>query len=137
MAARGKGARYGGMNWIRQDKRLAIYLRDGAACVWCGQGIEDGVTLTLDHLTPHSDGGSNAADNLVTACRACNSRRADRPVADFAAAVAGYVNHGVTAEDIMADIAERTARELRGYRDEAKALIARRGSAARALAEAV
>lgn len=31
-----------GMNWIRKDKRLAIYMRDGMACVYCG--------LTLDHL---------------------------------------------------------------------------------------
>jgi len=122
------------MNWIRQDKRLAIYLRDGAACVWCGQSIEDGVTLTLDHLTCHAHGGSNAAANLVTACRACNSRRADRSVEEFAAVVAGYVDHGVSTAAILADIAERTARDLRPYRDEAREMIARRGSAARALA---
>jgi len=37
-----------GMNWIRKEKRLAIYLRDGLACGYCGQSIEDGAKLTLD-----------------------------------------------------------------------------------------
>lgn len=134
MARSDRKANHKGMNWIRQDKRLAIYLRDGLACVWCGQAIEDGIQLTLDHVQPHVEGGSNGEDNLVTACHSCNSRRADRSVESFAAAVAGYVNHGVTAEDILSDIAHRTAEDLAPYRTEAKALIARRGSAARALA---
>ena len=60
MAARGKpNGSYQGMNWIKPAKRLALYLRDGLACAYCGDGIEDGIRLTLDHLTPHSLGGSN------------------------------------------------------------------------------
>lgn len=121
-----------GMNWIRQTTRLAIYLRDGLACIWCGMAIEDGLQLTLDHLIPSSQGGSNKATNLVTCCHRCNSSRGDRPVEEFAEAVAGYVNHGVTAEQILADIAEHTARKL--PRAEARELIACRGSAAKALA---
>lgn len=121
------------MNWIRQDKRLAIYLRDGCACMYCGSGIEDGVTLTLDHVKPHSKGGSNSERNLVTCCAKCNSTRGNRPVRDFAAAVAGYVNHGVTGEGILATIRSNTRKSLRPYRAEAKELIARRGSAAKAL----
>lgn len=123
-----------GMNWIRQDKRLAIYLRDGLACVWCGQAVEDGIKLTLDHITPHVDGGSNEASNLVTACHGCNSRRGDRDASEFARAVAGYVNHGVTATDIELDILHRTGQRLAPFRKEAKEMIARRGSAARAIA---
>lgn len=121
-----------GMNWIRQEKRLALYLRDGLACVYCGAAVEDGAKLTLDHLTPSSQGGKNTPGNLVTCCHTCNSSRGDRPVEDFAAAAAGYVNHGVTAAQILTDIAERTARPVPIA--EAKQLIARRGSAARALA---
>lgn len=37
MARSTRKADWQGMNWIRQDKRLAIYLRDGLACVWCGE----------------------------------------------------------------------------------------------------
>jgi len=60
-----------GMNWIRQEKRLAIYMRDHFACCYCGAGIECGeVTLSLDHVE-HK--GGNEASNLVTACLDCNS----------------------------------------------------------------
>lgn len=123
-----------GMNWIRQDKRLAIYLRDGLSCCWCGDSIENGAKLTLDHLTPRSDGGSHHEGNLVTCCHRCNSSRGNRSVKDFAAAVAGYINHGVTAAEIEAHVADCTARDLAPHKAEAKAMIARRGSAARVLA---
>lgn len=123
-----------GMNWLRQEKRLAIYLRDGLACIYCGATIEEGASLSLDHVKPYSEGGSNSERNLVTCCAKCNSSRGNRPVADFAAAVAGYVNHGVTAEDILSDIRSRTRRSLAPYKAEAKALVARRGTVARVLA---
>ena len=55
-----------GMNWLRPEKRLAIYLRDGLACCYCGSGVEDGVKLTLDHLTPHSQGGTNDEEKEVS-----------------------------------------------------------------------
>jgi CRISPR/Cas system Type II protein with McrA/HNH and RuvC-like nuclease domain len=122
-----------GMNWLRQDKRLAIYLRDGMACMYCGSTIEDGAQLSLDHVKPHSKGGSNSERNLVCCCSKCNSVRGNRPVEDFAADVAGYLAV-VTAEDIMASIRSHTRKSLKTYRVEAKELIARRGSAAKALA---
>ena len=64
-----------GRNWIRPEKRLALYLRDGVACVYCGRSVEAAAPLTLDHLRPVSKGGSNDASNLVTACHDCNSAR--------------------------------------------------------------
>lgn len=63
----------GGSKWIRPEKRLAIYHRDDFTCLYCLRGELDGVLLTLDHVTPRFDGGSNEADNLVTACLTCNS----------------------------------------------------------------
>jgi hypothetical protein len=125
---------WAGMNWIRQDKRLAIYLRDGLACMYCGATVEDGATLSLDHVAPHSHGGSNSERNLVTCCSKCNSSRGNRDVTDFATAVAGYVNHGTTGESIMAAIRSNTRKSLKPFRAEAKELISRRGSAAKALA---
>jgi 5-methylcytosine-specific restriction endonuclease McrA len=50
--ARSRGE-WQGMNWIRQEKRLAIYLRDGLACGYCGDSVENGAKLSLDHLKPH------------------------------------------------------------------------------------
>lgn len=122
-----------GMNWIRQDKRLAIYLRDGLSCAYCGASVEDGAQLSLDHLKPHNNGGGNEARNLVTCCSRCNSSRADRPVAAFARAVAEYLNHGIAADEIVRHV--NNCRRRAVPRDEAKAMIARRGSAARVLAE--
>lgn len=124
--ARAKG-KWQGMNWIRQEKRLAIYLRDGLSCGWCGSVIEDGARFTLDHLKAHSKGGSNEASNLLTCCERCNSSRGNRSVKSFAAAVAAYLNHGIKAAAILASIREKIARPLNIV--EAKRLIERRGSA--------
>lgn len=114
-----------GMNWLRPVKRLACYLRDGLACAYCGEGIEEGAKLTLDHLTPHSQGGTNHETNLVTACHRCNSRRGARDWKEFAGAVAEYLNHGVRAEEIVSHIKNTIQRKL--DIPAAKELIARRG----------
>ena len=123
-----------GMNWIRQDKRLAIYLRDGMACMWCGATVEDGATLSLDHIKPASQGGSNSERNLVCSCMTCNTRRSDRDATVWAEIVAAHCNHGLTGEAIMAAVRSNTRKSLKEYRIEAKQLIARRGSAAKAIA---
>jgi 5-methylcytosine-specific restriction endonuclease McrA len=70
-----------GSKWIRPERRLAIYLRDGLACVWCGAAVEDGVSLSLDHVTCRVHGGDNGNSNLVTACSRCNGSRGSRSVA--------------------------------------------------------
>ena len=113
-----------GMNWIRKEKRLAIYLRDGLACCYCGQSIEDGAKLTLDHLKPYSKGGSNDATNLVTSCLICNSKRGSRTVKAFAAGVAHYAGQPIT-HNILGFIKTTTRRKI--DINAANELIARRG----------
>lgn len=78
-------------NWIRSEKRIAIYERDGWACAYCGRGPRQqtplrltGVVLSLDHLVPQSQGGSNHETNLVTACISCNSSRQDKAWTEYA-----------------------------------------------------
>lgn len=124
-------ARKHGSKWVRREKRLAIYLRDGCACVWCGAAVEDGARLTLDHIRPVALGGDNEASNLVTACHRCNSSRGKRSVPVFARAVAEYLNHGVTADEIVRHV-RRTVRRTINVRA-ARELIARRGSVAAAI----
>lgn len=121
-----------GMNWIRKEKRLAIYLRDGLACVWCGEGVEDGAKLTLDHLTPHSKGGSHDPKNLITCCHVCNSSRGNRSVKRFAVVVAQYLNHGIRAEMILGRVKSTVRVKLDVLA--AKELIARRGGFTAAVA---
>ena len=124
---------WSGMNWIRQEKRLAIYLRDGMACAYCGASVETGAQLTLDHLKPHSKGGLNGATNLVTACKQCNSSRNNRSVRSFSVTVAEYLNHGVEASKIEQHVRNCARRVLPVA--EAKRLVARRGTAAQAVAQ--
>jgi hypothetical protein len=62
---------WSGMNWIRKEKRLAIYLRDGLRCVYCQMAVKE-CTLSLDHLDAN---GPNDAENLVTCCTSCNAGR--------------------------------------------------------------
>lgn len=60
--------------------------RDKYKCVYCGTASN--VTsenaggrwakLTADHLVPANRGGRSSVDNLVTACRRCNSEKNDR-----------------------------------------------------------
>ena len=120
-----------GRRWIRDEKRLAIMIRDGMGCVFCGIGVEAGEVMTLDHLTPHSHGGTNHAENLVLACRRCNSARGNRSVEEFAEKVAGYLNHGITAEAIISHIETTRIRPL--DMGAAKSLIAARGGFTKAL----
>lgn len=110
-----------GMNWIRQEKRLAIYLRDGMACAYCGATIEGGATLSLDHLTPHVAGGSNHESNLITCCTLCNSQRQDTDLAEWLIAKCGDRHNTVGAF-----IASHITLNLKPFRAEADALIARR-----------
>lgn len=89
------------MNWIRQSKRLAIYLRDGLSCIWCGRTIEDGIRLTLDHVIPRSHHGSNHETNLITSCLPCNAKRKHWSVSVFAFHLSRATGGAVAAADIV------------------------------------
>lgn len=60
-----------------KGSRTSIYQRDKFTCQYCAKkfGVKD---LTLDHVFPKSKGGENDPTNLVTACKVCNNRKADR-----------------------------------------------------------
>ncbi|WP_026997914.1 HNH endonuclease [Flectobacillus major] len=53
--------------------RQNIFRRDHGECQYCGSK-ED---LTLDHVQPKSRGGRTSWDNLITACKRCNSKKGD------------------------------------------------------------
>ncbi|MFN0096812.1 MAG: HNH endonuclease [Dehalococcoidia bacterium] len=55
--------------------RKEIFARDGWQCVYCGRHSRD---LTLDHVMPRHRGGPHTWDNLVSACKTCNHRKAGR-----------------------------------------------------------
>jgi hypothetical protein len=58
----------------RTALREPIFRRDGYRCRYCGRTDH----LTIDHVIPLSRGGTNRPENLVTACRYCNSQKSAR-----------------------------------------------------------
>lgn len=46
-------------------------------CAYCHRSD---VKLTMDHVVPVSCGGKHEAENIVPACKSCNSRKGNRPV---------------------------------------------------------
>ena len=54
-----------------------LFRRDGHICMYCLTSLNDR-HLTRDHVIPISRGGRDIWTNVVTACRACNQRKADQ-----------------------------------------------------------
>lgn len=57
--------------------KLKLFRRDRMTCAYCGQRFHERV-LQCEHIVPESRGGRWTWMNLVTACAACNARKADR-----------------------------------------------------------
>jgi hypothetical protein len=47
------------------------------SCAYCLSSSEE---MTMDHMVPLSRGGTHTADNVVPACRFCNSRKGTRSI---------------------------------------------------------
>lgn len=91
MATRTSGGagRYSG--FCTDQRRHALYIRDGYTCCYCGTTMEPGSEqLSLDHLKTWSasvkagERPDHANTNLVTCCKLCNSGRGDKGLEDFA-----------------------------------------------------
>ncbi|MBK1615655.1 restriction endonuclease [Rubrivivax gelatinosus] len=54
-----------------------LFVRDRHVCAYCG-GYFPFDELTREHIVPVSRGGVDSWMNCITACRACNGRKADR-----------------------------------------------------------
>lgn len=74
-----KGLMEGSMNirTIFDDEK--IKLLSGNKCSYCG--VTD--NLALDHIFPQKFGGKDVGDNLVYACRACNSSKGKKDLMEW------------------------------------------------------
>jgi 5-methylcytosine-specific restriction endonuclease McrA len=59
----------------RKLSRKEVFIRDRYRCQYCKQQVRK---LTLDHVIPRSKGGLHTWTNVVSACAACNHRKAGR-----------------------------------------------------------
>ena len=57
--------------------RRAVFARDGSRCQYCAAPAE-----SIDHVIPRSKGGEHVWENVVAACRPCNTRKRDRLLAE-------------------------------------------------------
>ncbi len=66
----------------RHRRRLTKYEvleRDHYTCQYCGRQARQ---LTIDHVVPRRVGGEHVWENVVTACMACNCKKAGRTPAE-------------------------------------------------------
>ena len=59
----------------RKLTRLEIFNRDHYTCQYCGKETRQ---LTLDHVIPRHRNGHHTWENIVSACIACNRRKAGK-----------------------------------------------------------
>lgn len=74
-----KGLKDGTMNMrtIFDDEK--IKLQTGQICNYCGSKEQ----LALDHIFPQKYGGKDSADNLIYACRKCNSSKGKKDLIEW------------------------------------------------------
>lgn len=63
---------------VKLDRRIplnrrSIFLRDDFACQYCHRPAEN-----VDHVVPRSQGGLHSWENVVAACRRCNTKKGGR-----------------------------------------------------------
>jgi hypothetical protein len=74
-----KGLKDGSMNMrtIFDDEK--IKLQTGQVCNYCGSSEK----LALDHIFPQKYGGKDDAENLIFACRFCNSSKGKKDLMEW------------------------------------------------------
>lgn len=66
--------------------KIEVFQRDNFRCHYCKRHKDElpaGVSLTLDHKIPYSDGGDDSFGNLVTACSECNGGKSNKIISDI------------------------------------------------------
>lgn len=102
---------------VSKRTRFEVLRRDGHRCRYCGAGAGDS-GLTVDHVLPVALGGGDGPDNLVAACRDCNSGKTstspDSPLVAQVSddAIRWAAARKAASEAMAAEVQHRTA-----YRD--------------------
>lgn len=63
-------------------KRQAVAEKCNWHCAYCGMKLSQ-ETFVIDHVVAKSDNGTNNIDNLLPACRSCNSTKGVKTLEQF------------------------------------------------------
>ena len=100
------------------ELRADVIARLGAICLYCGCDCSDAFVLTVDHLVPLSLRGEDRTENLIVACKTCNTRRGSMPIDDFLALLVRIFTDREALELIDRCLVAGAAEEVRA-RDQA------------------
>jgi hypothetical protein len=64
---------------ISRSKIIEVMLKSEGKCVACGSQTE----LQVDHIMPHSRGGSDKVENLQMLCKRCNLEKRDKTMMEW------------------------------------------------------
>lgn len=68
-------------DWVPRKVRAAL-INEDAYCTNCGRSNDGSIPFHIDHIKPHSHGGSNNIENLRPLCAPCNLKRGNKVVGD-------------------------------------------------------
>lgn len=71
------------------SKRKAVYHKYGGRCAYCGCHINF-PNMSLDHIEPRRNGGSNDINNLNPSCKSCNSKKKHHSMERFRRTMSGF-----------------------------------------------
>lgn len=66
------------INTLTSQEWLDILKEHKYKCFYCGKEFEIENMPQKDHITPINKGGNNTKENVVPACRSCNSKKGDK-----------------------------------------------------------
>lgn len=64
-------------------KQSDIWAKTDGKCYYCGLMLKLKEPFCVDHIIPRSAGGGHHLDNVVPACRSCNSAKGTKTLEDF------------------------------------------------------
>lgn len=98
----------------RMSKKLIeeILEKDGYKCQYCGEELSV-LEASIDYIVPATQGGEMTVENLVTACRICNVKKADKELRrylfDSIKSNSEYYNNFVGSIDSIKEMASANA----------------------------
>lgn len=66
------------INTLTSEEWITILEKHNYRCAYCGVEFDENTPPTKNHIIPISRGGHNIKENIVPACRSCNSSKKNK-----------------------------------------------------------